>query len=82
MQLPHKAIPAMLKWFHKSSGDLAMTNIESGGFVRSRPDVEHPDIQFHMVPMLYIDHGRKIPLYHSFMVSLSVINKFRRFLVA
>uniref|UniRef100_A0A8C1RA44 Choline dehydrogenase n=1 Tax=Cyprinus carpio TaxID=7962 RepID=A0A8C1RA44_CYPCA len=29
-----------------------------GGFIRSRPGVPHPDIQFHFLPSQVIDHGR------------------------
>ena len=32
------------------SGPCATTHVESGGFCRSRPGVEHPDIMFHFVP--------------------------------
>ncbi|MEQ2203389.1 hypothetical protein XENOCAPTIV_029478 [Xenoophorus captivus] len=32
--------------------------MESGGFIRSRPGVAHPDIQFHFLPSQVIDHGR------------------------
>ena len=31
---------------------------ESGGFVRSRPGLSAPDIQFHFLPVLVVDHGR------------------------
>ena len=58
----------MLEWFRKKTGLLSHTEIESGGFVCSGPDVEHPDIQFHFIPGVFIDHGRKIPLYHAYEV--------------
>ncbi|MEM6455584.1 MAG: GMC family oxidoreductase N-terminal domain-containing protein [Acidobacteriota bacterium] len=38
-------------------GPLTSTVCESGGFVRSRDDVERPDLQFHFVPAALIDHG-------------------------
>jgi choline dehydrogenase len=31
---------------------------ESGGFIRSRPELEVPDIQLHFLPVLVVDHGR------------------------
>jgi choline dehydrogenase len=34
---------------------------EAGGFVRSDPSIERPDLQFHMAPAWFIDHGRKRP---------------------
>lgn len=36
----------------------ASSHLESGGFIRSRPNVTHPDIQFHFLPSQVIDHGR------------------------
>jgi choline dehydrogenase len=31
---------------------------ESGGFLRTRPDLDVPDIQLHFLPVLVVDHGR------------------------
>ncbi|XP_053889666.1 choline dehydrogenase, mitochondrial isoform X2 [Malaclemys terrapin pileata] len=47
-----------LEWLWKCTGDGATAHLESGGFIRSRPDVPHPDIQFHFLPSQVIDHGR------------------------
>jgi choline dehydrogenase-like flavoprotein len=33
--------------------------LEAGGFVKSRPDLEIPDLQLHFIPVFMIDHGRK-----------------------
>uniref|UniRef100_A0A8C1NXR5 Choline dehydrogenase n=1 Tax=Cyprinus carpio TaxID=7962 RepID=A0A8C1NXR5_CYPCA len=41
-----------LEWYFSPSHDLC------GGFIRSRPGVPHPDIQFHFLPSQVIDHGR------------------------
>jgi choline dehydrogenase len=67
-QLPHKAIPMGLRWLLTTSGPLALFELESGCFIKSRPDVEHPDIQFQLLPGVIYDHGRKIPLFHAFEV--------------
>ncbi|PIO36433.1 hypothetical protein AB205_0135770, partial [Aquarana catesbeiana] len=42
-------------------GDGATSHLETGGFIRSAPGVEHPDIQFHFLPSQVIDHGRVSP---------------------
>ncbi|KAM7171508.1 choline dehydrogenase, mitochondrial isoform 1-T2 [Macrochelys suwanniensis] len=47
-----------LEWLWKFTGDGATAHLESGGFIRSRPAVPHPDIQFHFLPSQVIDHGR------------------------
>ena len=39
-------------------GAAASQGLESGGFVRSRPQVETPDLQFHFVAGLMTDHTR------------------------
>lgn len=43
----------------ESNSPTATSHLESGGFARSRPGVEHPDIMFHFLPSQVIDHGRK-----------------------
>lgn len=58
-KFPHHMIKAGVQWFLTSSGDAATAHFEAGGFIRSRPDRIHPDIQFHFVPTGVNDHGRK-----------------------
>ncbi|MBV9539838.1 MAG: choline dehydrogenase [Alphaproteobacteria bacterium] len=41
--------------------------LESGGFVKSRPDLENPDLQFHFIAALMTDHTRKKSDRHGFM---------------
>ncbi|RJF86417.1 choline dehydrogenase [Oleomonas cavernae] len=31
---------------------------QAGGFVKSDPSVDVPDLQFHFVPLIFVDHGR------------------------
>ncbi|XP_061474206.1 choline dehydrogenase, mitochondrial isoform X2 [Rhineura floridana] len=57
-QKPLQMIKIGLEWFWKCTGDGATGHLESGGFIRSRPGVSHPDIQFHFLPSQVIDHGR------------------------
>jgi len=33
--------------------------LEAGGFVKSRDDLETPDLQLHFIPVFMIDHGRQ-----------------------
>lgn len=47
----------------------ATAHLESGGFIRSRPGVTHPDIQFHFLPSQVIDHGRIMPKLEAYQVS-------------
>ncbi|XP_012886249.1 PREDICTED: choline dehydrogenase, mitochondrial [Dipodomys ordii] len=47
-----------LEWLWRFTGEGATNHLETGGFIRSRPGVPHPDIQFHFLPSQVIDHGR------------------------
>jgi choline dehydrogenase len=51
-------IPIGLRWFLFQTGPGASAHLESGGFIRSRAGVEHPDIQYHFLPSVVNDHGR------------------------
>uniref|UniRef100_A0A8D0HV11 Choline dehydrogenase n=1 Tax=Sphenodon punctatus TaxID=8508 RepID=A0A8D0HV11_SPHPU len=57
-QKPLKMVKIGLEWLWKCTGEGATAHLESGGFIRSRPGVPHPDIQLHFLPSQVIDHGR------------------------
>ncbi len=47
------------KWLRQREGALASNVAEAGGFAKSSPDLDIPDIQFHFLPARIKDHGRK-----------------------
>ncbi len=53
-----------------AAGYGATAHLESGGFIRSRPGVPHPDIQFHFLPSQVIDHGRVKSKIEAFQVGV------------
>ena len=55
---PTKAIIG-IKWFLTKKGVCASSHLESGAFVKSNINEAHPNIQFHFLPSLVVDHGRK-----------------------
>ncbi|XP_077371287.1 choline dehydrogenase, mitochondrial [Festucalex cinctus] len=57
-QKPFHMVKIGLEWLSVFSGYGATAHLESGGFIRSRPHIPHPDIQFHFLPSQVIDHGR------------------------
>lgn len=57
-----------LKWFACHSGWGSSSHLEAGGFVCSRPDIPHPDIQFHFLPGMITNHGRSVGEHHAFQV--------------
>jgi len=48
------------KMIFANKGPLRASVTEAGGFVKSDPSVEVPDIQLHFLPLLYDDHGRNM----------------------
>jgi len=48
-------------------GPAAEQGLEAGAFVKSRPGLEAPDLQFHFIVALFMDHGRSKPDRHGFM---------------
>ena len=47
--------------------------MEAGAFISSRPDVEHPDLQYHFLPSLVNDHGRSLGNCHAFQVHVGTL---------
>ena len=47
-------------WLFRRSGPGASNQMEAGGFIRSRAGIEHPDLQYHFVPVaMNYDGSRK-----------------------
>ncbi|HMR33714.1 MAG TPA: choline dehydrogenase [Geminicoccaceae bacterium] len=63
---PHNMAVIGARWLLDRSGPGASSHLEAGAFIRSRPGVRHPDIQFHFLPALIDDHGRSPAKYHAF----------------
>ena len=63
---PHNMLRIGLRWFLFHDGPAASSHLEAGGFIRSRPGVRHPDIQFHFLPALVEDHGRSKGRMHAY----------------
>jgi len=59
------ALKTGLRYVLFKTGAAASQGLESGGFVRSGPQVETPDLQFHFVAGLMTDHTRVLPDRHG-----------------
>jgi len=57
-----RMLPDTLKYMTKKQGKLANTITEAGAFLKSNEQLDRPDIQLHMAPLLYDDNGRAIKL--------------------
>ncbi len=57
-----------VQWLLAKSGPGATSHIEAGGFVRSGPNVDYPDIQFHFLPIAARYDGKASVDGHGFQV--------------
>ncbi|WP_257288393.1 GMC family oxidoreductase [Endozoicomonas sp. SESOKO2] len=67
-----RGIKEAVKYFHKKEGFLTSSLAESGGFIKSSPEVERPDLQLHFIPAAMEDHGRKLSRYFQYGFSVHV----------
>ena len=63
---PLNRVAIGLQWFLFKSGLGASAHLEAGAFIRRDGDVAHPDLQYHFLPSLVNDHGRKPIGQHGF----------------
>ncbi|XP_078495189.1 choline dehydrogenase, mitochondrial [Ciona intestinalis] len=67
-QQPVNMVKIGLEWLWKQTGLGSSSHLSAGGFIRSRPGLTHPDLQFHFLPSQVIDHGRQPSECHAFQV--------------
>jgi len=72
MPYPHKKIGVGLEWFASGTGIAASNQFETGGFVRSRPGLRHPDIQYHFVPSAVVGQLDILP-HHAFQAHVGTL---------
>ncbi|MEM8749588.1 MAG: GMC family oxidoreductase N-terminal domain-containing protein [Pseudomonadota bacterium] len=66
-------IKGIFDWRNRRTGKLTTTFAETGGFVKSRQDVERPDLQYHFVVGIVDDHNRKLHFGHGFSCHVCVL---------
>lgn len=57
-----KMLPDTIRYMVNKQGKLAKSITEAGGFIRSRETLDRPDVQLHMLPLLFDDSGRNLKL--------------------
>ena len=67
-RFPHHMIRSGLQWFLMQSGPASSAHLEAGGFIRSDTGVEHPDLQYHFLPSVVVNHGSGLGDCHAFQV--------------
>jgi choline dehydrogenase-like flavoprotein len=61
-----QALKGIVEWRRHRRGMLTTNFAEAGGFIKSRPEEERPDLQLHFVIGKLIDHGRKTVFGHGY----------------
>ncbi|AOW76605.1 GMC oxidoreductase [Colwellia sp. PAMC 20917] len=70
-----KMLPDTLKYITSKKGKLANSILEAGGFIKSNDNEDRPDIQLHMLPLLFDDNGRDLKLLsqHGFSCHVCIL---------
>jgi len=55
-----------MRWILTKDGLGATNHFEAGGFIRSRPGIRYPDIQYHFLPMAVTYDGTSLAKEHGF----------------
>ncbi len=63
------------RWLIDRSGPAASNIYEIGGFVRSHPDLPHPNLQYHLAPVMIRQTGKGIELSEGLMLHLSQLRQ-------
>lgn len=66
-------LKGILQWRRERGGILTTNFGEAGGFIRSRPDVATPDLQFHFAPIKVVDHARKTVFGRGYICHVCVL---------
>ncbi len=64
----------LLYYFLSRKGKLSSNLAEAGGFIRSNGASDRPDLQFHFVPLFFLQHGLKLPSGHGFTIAPTLIH--------
>jgi choline dehydrogenase-like flavoprotein len=70
--LPQLALDGA-KWLFGNRGMLSSNMVEAGGFVRTSPGEDRPDIQFHIIPGRKSHRGRMVEYGHGVSVHTCVL---------
>jgi choline dehydrogenase-like flavoprotein len=54
-----KVLKDIWLYINQRKGFLTTSVVESGGFIKSKPEIKEPDMQLQFIPLVMEDHGRK-----------------------
>ena len=62
-----------LQWLLRGTGLGASNQFEAGAFIRSRAGIEHPDIQYHFLPLAVTYDGNTLASEHGFQAHVGTL---------
>ncbi len=62
-----------IRWLATRTGPGASNHFEAGGFIRTRPGVSHPDLQYHFMPLAIGYEDRKSGILPSYQVDADAL---------
>ncbi|MGB9402109.1 MAG: choline dehydrogenase [Candidatus Acidiferrales bacterium] len=68
-----ESLPNFLHYAALRRGMLTSNVAEAGGFLRTRPDADRPNLQYHFGPVYYLEHGFVRPPGHGFSIGPTLI---------
>jgi choline dehydrogenase len=68
-----ETLGALIQYVFARSGPLTSNVAEAGAFVRSKPELPAPDIQFHFAPVFFLEHGFVRPKGHGFSIGPTLV---------
>jgi choline dehydrogenase len=66
MKNPLRQLLVGMEWTFFGTGPGASNQFEAGGFIRSKPGVEHPDLQYHFLPVAASYDGSQTQAGHGY----------------
>lgn len=67
------SIPNLIRYLVAHKGPLTSNVGEAGGFVRTRPGLDRPNLQFHFAPGYFVEHGFRVVEGHGFTIGPTLV---------
>lgn len=67
---PWRQLPIGLDWLLRGKGPGATNHFEAGGFIRSEAGVEHPNLQYHFLPVAAAYDGSGMQKMHGYQAHI------------
>jgi choline dehydrogenase-like flavoprotein len=73
-----RMVPQFVRFMRDGTGMLSSNVAEAGGFLKSRPTLERPDLQLHFCAALVDDHNRHMHWGHGYSLHVCVLRPHSR----